>query len=104
MGSEVFVFGAGASYAAAGLPLGSNLIWSYDADRGMFRPMIGGTARTDRQDKELYPRFLEFLTLAGEVFPELAENVTVSSSVVSGPMTLVHGCLNGTTPMKCSRC
>lgn len=61
---EVFVFGAGASKAAADAPLGSELVWQYPAQCDRF------TQRSAPTPKERIPDFTRFLEVAAEIFPE----------------------------------
>jgi hypothetical protein len=70
MARHVFVFGAGASYAAAGIPLGRDLIWQYHGDCGLVHELRSG--RPDlTKDNEKSRLFREFLVLCEGRFCEL---------------------------------
>ncbi len=43
---EIFVFGAGASYASTGTPLGKDLVWEYHQDCVLFYPLGSDSKRT----------------------------------------------------------
>lgn len=70
---EVFVFGAGASNASGGMPLGKNLVWSYYEDcSGFYRIENGRPAEDDLAEKRTeFINYGRFLQLADKIFPGL---------------------------------
>lgn len=54
---EIFVFGAGASYASAGTPLGKDLVWTYHRDCVLFHPLGSDGRRTNDSIKEEQEEF-----------------------------------------------
>jgi hypothetical protein len=61
---EVFVFGAGASKAAANTPLGSELIWMYPLQCNRF------TSRGGPSAPQRFPEFGKFLEIGARIFPD----------------------------------
>ncbi len=72
---EVFIFGAGASYASARIPLGKDLVWNYFYDCSTWYQVEGGKPTLDDLNKKgkEFINFGEFLRLADSIFPELHE-------------------------------
>ncbi len=70
---EVFVFGAGASYASGMTPLGKYLVWNYYEDCStLYRIENGKPAKDDLEEKGIeFINYGKFLQLADRVFPEL---------------------------------
>lgn len=70
---EVFVFGAGASYASGRTPLGKDLVWDYyESCSGLYRIENGKPAKDDLKEKEIeFINYGKFLKLADSIFPEL---------------------------------
>ena len=68
--SKVYVIGAGASAAAAGLPLGKELVWDYHGT-SLFKT-IGRAGPDMSGDTEAFARFEEFISMAEDFLPELA--------------------------------
>jgi len=58
---EVFVFGAGASYASAGTPLGKNLVWTYHQDCALFFPIGSNGKPTNDSIEEERRHFTDLL-------------------------------------------
>ncbi len=73
---KVYLLGAGASCASVGLPLGSELVWLYEAHCGLARPMGTGGPIIDGENAR-FARFREFLDLAVRVFPELSAEIPI---------------------------
>ncbi len=68
---EVFVFGAGASYASADIPLGERLGWEYYFTCfDMHEISVNGTPVLDKETVE-FNNFRHFLELCETIFPEL---------------------------------
>jgi len=72
---EIFVFGAGASFASGSTPLGKDLVWSYYEDSSLLYEIEQGKpARNDLKERNItYDNYGKFLRLAKDVFPELNE-------------------------------
>ena len=74
---ELFVFGAGASYASGGAPLGKDLGWRYFHDCCGFRECKEGTLTptdADREEKtRQYSIWIRFLSCVQDHFPEAIE-------------------------------
>ena len=70
---EVFVFGAGASHASRGTPLGKDLIWKYESDcAGLYRMEGDKPAADDLKEKNTeFMNYGEFLQLFDKVYPGL---------------------------------
>jgi len=67
---EIFIFGAGASYASASTPLGSELVWNYHANCGHPIPIINGVPDNSRENVR-FSNFKKFLPVAAQYYPEL---------------------------------
>lgn len=70
---EVFVFGAGASKASAGTPLGKDLVWSYyeDCSFHWFSKTTDGKYDL-REDNKQFSNYGDFLKLAEKIYPGLS--------------------------------
>ena len=67
---EVFIFGADASNASAGTPLGNGLVWDYYPDWQLLYE-IKADEKTDLTEvNEEYDNYSNFLGLAEEIYPE----------------------------------
>ena len=75
MTKELYIFGAGASHAAASLPLGHELGWMYFMQCStLFKMEKGSAANSDVQKKLIkFNYFGEFLDAAGKMYPELSK-------------------------------
>ncbi|UCD84515.1 MAG: hypothetical protein JSU92_14810 [Deltaproteobacteria bacterium] len=73
---EIYVFGAGASYASGRTPLGDELGWSYFFDaNSLYRMENGRPAIDDIEEKNIeFITFKKFLNLAKNIYPELRED------------------------------
>jgi hypothetical protein len=58
--SELFVFGAGASYASGGTPLGKDLVWSYYEECFSWYEMESGGGPTAADQEERQKEFADF--------------------------------------------
>lgn len=58
---EVFVFGAGASAASAGTPLGSELVWNYHRATALLKTEVNGVPDLSKENEQFksIPLFLE---------------------------------------------
>lgn len=73
---EIYVFGAGASYASDGAPLGKDLVWKYYEDcSDLYRIENGKPAEDDLIEKRIeFENYEKFLLLADDIFPGLDAN------------------------------
>ena len=73
---EIFIFGAGASNASAGTPLGKDLVWSYPQDCSMWA-QTGDNGKRDPTDlketERMFKDFGDFLKLMEKNFPGISE-------------------------------
>ncbi len=78
MNKEVYIFGAGASHAAADTPLGNELGWYYFVNCSTLFEMTndGGVSSEDLAEKRNRFSSLEkLLEIAGKVYPELSGEI-----------------------------
>ena len=67
---KVFIFGAGASNASVGTPLGNGLVWDYYSDCQLLYE-IKADGKTDLTEvNEKYDNYSNFLGLSEEIYPE----------------------------------
>lgn len=68
---ELFILGAGASYASAGTPLGKDLVWTYY--HGCFKLVkIKGNNSPDlTEENRIFKNFFQFWKAVVKIFPEL---------------------------------
>lgn len=71
---ELFVLGAGASYASAQTPLGKDLVWDYPQDCSLLVPIVGG--KPDYTQDGIDNDLEHFFSFCGRIFPELAGELT----------------------------
>ena len=74
MKKEIYIFGAGASKAAVGTPLGNDLGWSYYGRCSTLYRMENGRVAPDDlvEKREEFKTFVKFLEIAGKIYPELS--------------------------------
>ena len=68
---EVFILGAGASFASAATPLGSELVWQYHYDCARLVPIRDGIVDNTAANKD-FANFEKFLVCVGHYYPELS--------------------------------
>lgn len=90
MKKEVFVFGAGASYASGGTPLGKDLAWDYYENcSGLYRIENGKPAKGDLEEKNIeFINYGKFLQLADKVFPGIDTYNKWQKAMQEGEMLL----------------
>lgn len=71
---EIFVFGAGASKASAGTPLGNELVWTYHQDCCEFLSVINGVP-DNSEENIIFSNLRKFFVLVGHIFPELSKEL-----------------------------
>lgn len=85
---ELFVFGAGASKASAGTPLGSELGWEYFQGTSTFYKMEGGRPAEDDviEKKTQYASLREFLCVVEKYYPKrfAGESEKLDKTIESG--------------------
>jgi len=68
--NEVFVFGAGASYASAGTPLGAQLVWEYHRDCTPLKRIDEWGIADTQEDDVVFSNFHKFLEVIERHFPQ----------------------------------
>jgi len=68
---EVFIFGAGASYASAGAPLGNELVWSYYSDTCLFNQLNPNGSPDLAEENIEFINLSKFFDLVEQEYPEL---------------------------------
>lgn len=83
---EIYVFGAGASHASGGTPLGNELGWSYFSDTSTLYRMEHGKPAPDdiKKKKEDFITYKQFLILARKTYPELKEDEKFERALYNG--------------------
>jgi len=76
---QIYVFGAGASAASAGTPLGRELVWNYHLDCGLLVPIKNGRPYTDEENLK-FKNFRKFLKICESIYPEFKGMVKVWDS------------------------
>jgi hypothetical protein len=67
---ELFILGAGASFASAGMPLGKDLVWDFYLDCCTMSPIINGAA-DNRVENNQFINYIKFLEIIGAYYPDL---------------------------------
>ena len=67
---HVYIFGAGASAASAGTPLGRDLVWTYPIDCGGLVPYDDNGIPELQEDNERFSNYRRFLALCASIYPE----------------------------------